>query len=160
MSAKQVVESKYFKVVAITGGIFLVALFSFALGVKVGFHKAAFSVRFGENYERNFLGGDMRDGRPPLPGFARMMGPGPDDRGMRNPHGVAGEILSIASDTIVIKNRDNQESSLRIDDKTIINRAKQTLTVSDLATGDEIVVVGKPGDDGVILARLIRVFAR
>jgi hypothetical protein len=158
MSAKQVVESKYFKAVAITGGIFLVALFSFALGVKVGFHKATFSVRFGENYERNFLGGSEGFDGKKMPRMVKMIGL--DDRGMRNPHGVAGEILSIASDTIVIKNKDNQESSLRIDSSTIINRAKQTLAVSDLATGDKIVVVGKPGDDGVILARLIRVFAR
>ena len=158
MSAKQVVESKYFKAVAITGGIFLVALFSFALGVKVGFHKATFSVRFGENYERNFLGGPENFDGTRMPRMAKMMGL--DDRGMRNPHGVAGEILSIVDDTMVIKNRDNQESTLRIDDSTIINRGKQTLAVSDLATGDEIVVIGKPEEDGIILARLIRVFVR
>lgn len=158
MSAKQVIESKYFKVVAITGGIFLVALFSFAMGVKVGFHKASFSVRFGENYERNFLGGPEGFDGKKMPRMGKMMGL--DDRGMRNPHGVAGEILSIAGDTLVIKNRNNQESSLRVDDKTIINRARQTLSLGDLVTGDSIVVVGTPGDDGIVLARLIRVFAR
>lgn len=158
MSVQHIVESKYFKVGAITGGIFLVALVSFALGVKVGFYKASFSARFGENYERNFLGGDFREGRPPMPGFARMMDS--DDRGMRNPHGVAGEILSIAGDTLVIKNPENQESTLRVNDKTIINRGKKTLALSDLSVGERIIVVGKPGDDGMIFARLIRVFTR
>ncbi|MBP9727879.1 MAG: hypothetical protein KBD27_00715 [Candidatus Moranbacteria bacterium] len=153
MSVKQVVESKYFKVGAIVGGVLLVALFSFAIGVKVGFYKASFSARFGENYERNFLGGDTR----PMPPFGKMMN---DGWGMRNPHGVGGEILSIAGDTLVIKNPENQESSLRVDDKTIINRGRQTLALSDLAIGENIIVVGRPGDDGVVVARLIRVFAR
>ncbi len=157
MSMKQVIESKYFKVGAITGAIFLVILCSFALGVKVGFYKASFSGHFGENYERNFLGGEFRDGRL-MPRFGKMMDS--DDRGMRNPHGVAGEIISISGDTLVIKNPDNQESSLRIDDATVINRGKQTLALSDLVIGENIVVVGKPGDDGVISARLIRVFKK
>lgn len=152
MTLKHVVESKYFKVAAVTCGVLLVALISFAGGVKVGLHKAAFSARFGENYERNFLGMSPSRGQGMMSRFDA------DDRGMRNPHGVGGEILSIAGDTLVIKNRNNQESSVRISDATVINKGSETLKLENLVAGDRIIVVGKPGDDGVVAAQLVRVF--
>lgn len=155
MSIKQLSESKYFKVAAVTGGVLVVALFSFALGVKVGLHKALFSARFGENYERNFLGGGAGWGGRMMP-FGRMMDF--DDRGVRNPHGVGGEIISISGDTLVIKDRNNQENSVRVSATTSINRGREIMTAGNLAVGDQVVVVGKPGDDGVIVAELIRVF--
>jgi len=157
MSIKQVMDSKYFRVVAFVTGIFLIMLASFALGVKVGFYKASFSERFGENYKKNFLSGDVRDNRSGSRLGKMMDG---NEKGMRNPHGVAGEIVSISGDTLVIKNPENQESTLRINDKTIINKGKQTLGVGDLSLGESIVVVGKPSDDGVISAKLIRVFKK
>lgn len=153
MSVKQIIESKYFKIAAIVSGILLVALVSFATGVKVGLHKALFSARFGENYERNFLGGsDGRDGR----GSERMNKM--VDKGMRNAHGVAGEILSIGESTFILKDRNNQENTIRLNESTIINRGKETVDLGSLVVGDRVVVVGKPQDDGVIAAHLIRIF--
>ncbi len=153
MLAKQIIESKYFKVAAFMSGIFLIALISFAAGVKVGLHKALFSAHFGENYERNFLGdvGD-RGGHS-----GRMMGK-MMDKGMRNAHGMAGEILSMGDNTFVIKGRDNQESTVRLNESTIINRGKETVEFGSHTVGNKIVVVGKPQDDGVIAAHLVRVF--
>lgn len=159
MSVKQITESKYFKVAAITCGVLLVALTSFAAGLSVGSHRALFSARFGENYERNFLGGPDTPDIQPLPTPGSMMDPR-EQKGMRNPHGVGGEILSISGDTIVIKDKNDQESSIRVSDATIINRGKETITVGDLVMGDKIVVVGKPQDDGVIDAHLIRIFQK
>ncbi len=156
MSVKQLVESKYFKVAAITSGVFFIALLSFALGVRIGLHKAFFSTRFGENYERNFIGGPENwDGRM-MSGFGRMMKN--DDRGVRNPHGVRGEIISISGDTLIIKDRNNQESSIRVGSTTSINRGREVVALNTLTVGNQIIVVGKPGDDGVITAELIRVF--
>lgn len=153
MSATQIIESKYFKAAAIVSGILLVILISFAAGVKVGFHKALFSARFGENYERNFLGApDVRGDRD-----GRMMNRAVD-KGMRNAHGTAGEILSVSGDTVVIKDRNNQENTVSISDATIINRGKETLVLGDLVVGQTIVVIGKPQDTGVIAAHLVRVF--
>lgn len=153
MSAKQIIESKYFKVAAIVSGILLVALVSFAAGVKVGLHKALFSARFGENYERNFLGGPEGLGGPDSRMMNRAM-----DKGIRNAHGVAGEILSIGENTFILKDRNNQENTVRLNESTIINRGKETVEFGSLAVGDKLVVVGKPQDDGVIAAHLIRVF--
>jgi len=156
MSVKQFIESKYFRVAAITGGVFLVVLLSFAVGVRVGLHKALFSTHFGQNYEQNFMGGPEGRGGRMVPPFGKMMDT--DNRGVRNPHGVGGEILSISGDTLVIKDRNNQESSVRISEATSINRGKEILALQNLVVGDRIIVVGKPGDDGVIIAGLVRVF--
>lgn len=159
MSINQITESKYFKGAAITCGVLLVALVSFAAGINVGSHKALFSARFGENYERNFLAGPIGEGARPLPPFGEAMD-ATNQKGMRNPHGVGGEILSVAENTLVIKNRDNQENTIRVSEATIVNRGKETLTAGDLVVGDKIVVVGKPQDDGVIDAHLIRIFQK
>ncbi len=156
MSVKQCMESKYFRVGAIMGGVVLVALLSFAVGVRVGLHKALFSTHFGQNYERNFMGGFEEKGTRMMPPFGKMMDA--NDRGVRNPHGVGGKIISIAGDTLVIKDRNDQENSVRVSETTSINRGKETVVLQDLAVGDRLVVVGKPGDDGIIMAELVRVF--
>lgn len=158
MSLQRLTESKYFKVAAITSGVLLVALVSFASGLHVGFHKALFSAKFGENYERNFLSAP-HDRPVPSLGMRSMTDP-VGEKGMRNPHGLSGEILSLSGDSIVIKNRDNQESTIRVSEATVINRGKETLMFSDLATGNKIVVIGKPQDTGIIDAHLIRVFQK
>lgn len=154
-------KSQNFKVVGfICGGIFLLLL-TFTAGVEVGLHKARFSYAFGENYEKNF--GGSKDGQR---GDERNKGN--DKRGMmkrgmlggeefRNGHGVAGEIISISGDSVVIKGKDNQESTARITETTIINRGQDTIQLSELKVGDKLVVVGKPGEDGVIGSHLVRV---
>jgi len=153
MSTKQIFESKYFKAAAIICVIFLIILVSFAAVLKVGSHRAMFSARFGENYERNFLGEQLEKGGRPIPGMEKMM-----QKGMRNAHGVAGEVLSIADSTLIIKDRDNQENTVRINESTIINRGAETVESNTLVVGEKVVVVGKPQADGVIGAHLIRVF--
>ncbi len=155
MTVKKIAESKYFVAAAFVSGVLLIALVSFGAGVKVGMGKAFFSTHFGQNYERNFLGADRDGGRDGRPGgmMGKMM-----DRGVRSGHGVAGEILSVSGDTLIIKDRDNQEVTVRLSELTIVNRGPETVASTTLATGESIVVVGKPGDDGVISAQLIRVF--
>lgn len=139
------------------GGIFVV-LASFAGGVAVGLKKAKFSYKFGENYERNFIGG------PPL-GPMGMMEQGPrgmmdnfGGRGFRNGHGIAGDIISVADNKIVIKDRDGQENTISVSDQTLIKRGQDTISINDLKNNEQIVVMGKPGDNGTVSADLIRVF--
>lgn len=153
-------KAQSFKSVGIIFLALFVLLVTFSAGVQVGLHKARFSHAFGENYERNFAGmkDDPRGGGPDFGGERLRMRPemfGPGE--FRNAHGVAGEILSLSGDSLVIKGRDNQESTVRITDTTIINRGPDTIQQSDLKVGDKLVVVGKPGEDGVIGAHLVRV---
>lgn len=164
MSTQDIIKSKKFppfgrasKIAALVVGVILLMLVSFGGGVAVGFHKAKFSYKFGENYERNFAG----------PGPMGMMGPGGfpggmmrgfDGRGFRNGHGIAGDIISVSDNTIAIKDFDGQENSISVSDKTLIKRGPDTISINDLKNGDKIVVMGRPGDNGTIDADLIRVF--
>lgn len=156
MSIQPFLQSKYFRGAAIATGLLVLILGSFALGMRVGFHKALFSAKWGENYERNFLGDGDRGGRglSPLKEM-KMMG-----KGMRNAHGTAGEVISVAGETIILKDRNDQENTIRVNESTIINRGKDTIEVNTLAPGDRVVVIGKPQEDGVIAAHLIRVLIR
>lgn len=154
---KEIMQSRKFKIAALGTGALVLALLIFAAGVAVGFKKARFSYSFGENYERNFMGSRMgRGGFGPggMMGFAR----GFEGRDFRNAHGLAGEIISISDNNIVMKDRDNKENTVQVSDKTVINRFRDTIKLSDLKNGDQIVVMGRPGDNGVINAELIRVF--
>lgn len=156
MNIQETMKSKKFKIAALVVGAFILALVSFAGGVAIGFHKAKFSYKFGENYERNFTGhgsAEMMGGR----GSQGMMGDF-GGRGFRNGHGIAGAIISVADNKIVIKDRDGQENTISVSDQTLIKRGQSTISVNDLKNGEQIVVMGKPGDNGTINADLIRVF--
>ncbi len=152
MNAKEIVQSKKFKVLVALCGVSLVALLSFASGVVVGLHKARFSYRFGENYERNFA----TNFGPGMGRTGGMMSFG--NNGFRNSHGIVGEILSVSGESLLIKDRNNQESTIRVSGLTVINSGQDTVDITQLKTGDQVAVVGRPGEDGVIDARLIRIF--
>lgn len=158
MNIQETIKSKKFhayrqagKIAALIVGVILIALVSFAGGVVVGFTKAKFSYKWGENYERNFTGPHMMGGpRGSLPGFM--------ERGFRNAHGIAGTIISVADNNIAIKDRNGQENSVTVTDKTVIKNRQQDVKIGDLKPDQQIVVMGKPGDNGTINADLIRVF--
>ena len=162
MNTQEIMKSKKFQIAIIALGFFLVAFVSFAGGVVVGLKKARFSYKFGENYERNFIGG------LPAGGLMGMMRPGSGPRGMtgdfegrgfRNAHGIAGDIISIADNKIVLKDRNGQENTISVGEKTLIKRGQDTISINDLKNDDRIVVMGKPGDDGTVSADLIRIFS-
>jgi hypothetical protein len=149
----ELIKSKKFKIASIAIGSIILALLFFSAGVSVGIRKARFSGQFGENYERNFMG----------PKGGRMGGPmnfmrGMEGRDFRNAHGIAGTIISIADNSIIIKDRDDRENTITVSDKTIIKRGRDNIKVADLKNDEQIVVMGRPGDSGAINADLIRIF--
>ncbi len=148
-------STRQFKIAAGVIGILVIVLVSFAAGVNVGSHKATFASRWGENYERHFLGEEGGiGGRLPDGKKLKMM-----EKGMRNAHGVAGEVLSVSGATIILKDRKNQESTVRVNESTIINRGPEAIALAGIALGDRIAVIGKPQEDGVVAAHLIRVLS-
>lgn len=159
---EKILKSKGFKIAAIFTGSIALALIIFMAGVNVGFHKARFSFEFGENYERNFMGPRRDKGVPMRPdGPMGMMREKVKDFGgsdFRNPHGVSGTIISISENSLLIKDKNNKESTVSVNDKTIIKSGRDDIMIGDLKTEEQIVVIGKPGDDGVINADLIRIF--
>lgn len=162
MDTKTIGQSKAFRTAAIVIGVLVVVLVSFSAGVRVGLYKAKFSYAWGENYERNFLGGPRGfdgPGRGMMGGgrqvFFGMMGGGRD---FRNAYGVTGAIISVSDTTLIVKDRDDKENTVSVTGQTFIKRGRDTVKLPDLKAGDRIVVIGKPGDNGVVNADLIRVF--
>jgi RNase P/RNase MRP subunit p29 len=79
-------------------------------------------------------------------------------RDFRNANGLAGTIISITNNNLVVKDRDNKENTVVVTDKTAIKLGRNNAQLSDLKQNDQVVVIGQPGNNGVINADLIRVF--
>lgn len=148
------------KIIACVIGAFLVAIIIFAAGMGVGLRKARYSYQWGQNYERNFLGGrqGMMGGNNWGGGMMGGIRDQFEGRGFRNANGLAGTIISIADNNIVVKDKDGKENTVAVTDQTLIRSQRNNLKLSDLKQNDQVVVMGNPGDNGVINATLIRVF--
>ena len=164
---KRITESKYFKTGLGILGCLIAAAVVFAAGVHVGERRARYSYQWGANYERNFVGGpdrimnggperfDSQLGGPAGPmGMARNFG----GQNFRNGHGLAGTIVSITDGNIIIKDPSGKENTVAVGDKTLIKNGQADLKITDLKNDERLVVIGKPGDNGIINADLIRVF--
>lgn len=171
MNTQEFFKSKGFKIALGAVGAFLLIFISFAGGVAVGLHKAKFSYEWGKNYERNFMGFGRGANRPgsSFDDRAGMMSGGHrnemldfsrkiEGREFRNAHGLAGTIISIADNNLIVKDRDNKENSVIVTDKTIIKDRMLDIKITDLKANDQIIVMGAPSKDGVIGADLIRIF--
>lgn len=163
----KIIESKTFRIALGFLGCLIGAMIVFSAGVHVGLRKASYSSQWGQNYERNFIGvgRPMMDGpRPPMMGVngfdqgPRGMMRGAEGRDFRNGHGIGGTITSISENTVIIKDRDNKENTIAVTDKTLIKSGSSDIKITDLKNDQNIVVIGKPGDNGVVNADLIRVF--
>ena len=143
--ASGIARSKTFQGVILGLGIVIAALFIFQAGIFIGYRKASFSYRWGENYHRNFGG--------PRGGFLR--GRFPND--FVNPHGTFGQIIKIELPVITIQGRE-AEKTIIANNTTIIRKFSDELKPSDLKVNDAVVVVGDPNEEGQIKAKLIRVF--
>ena len=146
---KEIVKSKTFKGVLLGLAIAALVLAVFHIGRMVGFRKADFSFKWGENYHRNFGG--------PRSGF---FGPAGGDSGdFLNPHGVFGEIIKIDGNEIVVRGNGEAEKIAVVGSDTVIQRGRDKIGIKDVKAGDNIVVVGAPdsGDTGKISAKLIRI---
>jgi len=148
---------KIFKTIAITIGAIIVVLVIFVAGVLTGLHKARFSYNWGMNYERNFVGSHTGPSGPVSGG---PMGVFHDINGQdyRNPNGLSGNIESINGSNLVIKDYDNNENTVAIDNNTVIKSRGDNLKISDLKSGQHVVVIGHPQNNGTVDADFIRVF--
>lgn len=137
-------DSKIKKVVCILGYV-LAVLVIFQAGMFVGFKKAGFSFRTGEQYFRQM------NGRPD----DKFMGMNRGD--FSNLHGAAGKIVSINLPLIVVTDRDNVERTITVSTSTDIRKFRDSIKAEDLKVNDFITVIGDPNDNAQIDAKLIRV---
>ena len=137
-------KSKIKKLIFILACIF-VALLIFQAGIFVGFKKASFSFRTGEQYFRQMNG---RQGD-------QFMGMNRGD--FSNSHGAIGKIISINLPNIVVADKDGNEKTLILSTTTDIRKFRETVGLEDLKVNDFITVIGEPNDKAEVEAKLIRI---
>lgn len=126
-------------------GLALIVLLIFQAGMFVGYRKAAFSYRFGDNYYRAFGEHGPRPFQIPL------------QEGFIESHGAVGKIVTINLPTFVMVGPDEIEKVILIGDDTQIRHFDTTISASDLKVDDFTVVLGSPNENSQIEAKLIRV---
>lgn len=127
-------------------GICFLVFLVFSFGVSVGYKKAAYSGKMGDNYNRIFIKGDPNRNMFPQEGFAEG-------------HGAIGKIVDINPPKILISTRDNLEKTVITTDKTAFKQFRDDIKITDLKTGQTIITFGRPSieNPGNIEALLIRV---
>ena len=143
--AKELVRSKWFQGILTGVGMAIIALIIFQAGMFVGYRKAAFAFKFGDNYYRTF--GD----RGPKPFQIPLGGKFIDA------HGTAGRIIDVNLPTFVVEGPDVVEKVIRISDDTEIRRFREAATSSDLVADDFVVVIGTPNENAEVDAKFIRI---
>lgn len=143
---KEFVKSNNFKLgIKILGGL-LIALLIFQAGIFAGFHRAKYSMRWGDNYNRIVGRGDN---------FGMM----DRARGKEffNPDGSSGKIVKLNLPSVFVSDNEGIEKELRISSTTIIRKFRDNIKAGDLKIEDFVVSVGKSNEDGSIDAKLIRI---
>ncbi len=147
MSFNKFVQSKTFQIITWAIAGFIIIFIVFKLGILVGYKKASFSYRWGENYHRNFAG--------PRGGFFGDFIS--DKKDFIESHGVFGQVIKIDKESIIVKSRDNIEKTIIAGEKTSIVKFRKTVKLTDIKPDDHIVALGGPNDIGQIEAKLIRI---
>ncbi|MFA6919417.1 MAG: hypothetical protein WC244_04930 [Patescibacteria group bacterium] len=149
MDTNKFFQSKSFMAVILTIATIIVLLLVFMAGMYVGFKKAGFSYQWGENYHRNFAG--------PQQGFGGGLGGELGGKDFIDAHGTFGQIIQIDGSTLVVKDINNIEKIILVNDKTAINRFRDNIKIGDLKVDEKIVAIGDPNTSGQIEAKLIRI---
>lgn len=132
-----------------------IILGAFRVGMLVGFNKANFSYRWGENYHHLF-GGPSRGWFAQGLGFMSQF----DKDDFISSHNVVGSIIKISSSAIVVKTANDTEQSLAISPWTIIRKGNADVQVNDLKENDRVVAFGSPSSTGQIEVKFMRIFQR
>lgn len=145
MDIKEYIRSQSFRGVLAGIGIAIVILMIFQAGVFIGYRKASFAYRFGDNYYRAF------DRRPPSPFGVPMSGE------FGTTHGAAGQVMSVSLPTFVVAGPDSIEKTVLVGTSTLVRKLDAELKPEDIQTGDFLVVIGEPNDEAQVQAKLIRI---
>ncbi len=150
--------SKAIKIILGVVVVVAVAAASFYGGMVYGKQQAAQTAAVAP---MNFPGGFQ------LPDGATAPGNGAGPFGPRGQDGAAGgfaaqpgmlfgEIQSIDGDTLVIADPNGQQTRVQVTNTTLIEK-NASVDVSDLETGETVMVSGSENDDGSVTARSVQV---
>lgn len=141
-------QSKPFIIITWSIAGLVIILFFLKVGIAIGYKKAQFSYRWGENYHLNFGG--------PRGGFL-FLADGRGETGFISSHGAVGQIIKIDGNSLIVKDRGEAEKTVLIGDNTTILRMNEEVKLADLKVDNFIVVIGDPNDAGQVEAKLIRI---
>jgi hypothetical protein len=142
---KEVLKKPKVKWIICALGCFVAVLAIFQAGMFVGYMRAGFSFRMGEQYFRQMNGRSDN----------QFMGMNRGDFG--NSHGANGKIVSINLPSIIVSDKDGVEKTVTIGTSTDIKKFKDSIKAEDLKVNDFITVIGNPNDKAEVEAKLIRV---
>lgn len=145
MNTAEFLKSPKFKSVVYLLAILLAAVVIFEAGVAVGYHRAAFSY----HWNAGFMGDD-RDPRA----FFAVFQHGPDEP---NPHGTIGQVVSVHLPELLVKGPNTPEQLVIVGPGTQVRRFRSDGTSTDIAAGQQVIVVGDPDDKGQIQASFVRI---
>ena len=149
---KKFTNSKPLKVAIITIVILAIASFVFQAGVFVGFHKASFLFKNGDNFYNVYgKNSGMMGGR----GEMHMNNFLRDE--YSSAHGAVGKIVKISLPNIVVLGSDGIEKNILTDKNTIVKLFRDNSSAEKLTIDQNIAVLGSPDAQGQIVAKLIRV---
>lgn len=141
-------------------GIVAVIGMTFGVGTMMGYHKARFAENYGNNYERNFFGGQNEQrGAGRDRGFmGGMMGDFQDRFDLPSSgNGATGEVVSVSFPNFVVIDRDGLEKVITVSNNTIIRKFRENATTTDIQVGSVATVLGDANNSGIIEAKFIRV---
>lgn len=122
----------------------LIVIIIFQAGVFVGYRKAAFSFRLGDNYYKTFRGGEAMK----VVGF--------DNGPIPGGHGAVGRIVRINLPELVIASEGDIEKTVILGSSTIIKRFDNSISPQEIMTDDYAVILGSPDDEARIMAKFVR----
>ena len=137
-------SSVYAKLIAILG-ILLIALVIFSAGIAVGYERASFSM----GWEENDYGNMSR--------FDRMFEPFTHNDDNINSHGAIGNITSIQLPTFLVRGPHQAEQVVMIGSSTILRLMRSSASIGDLKSGEQVIVIGAPDQEGRIQATFVRI---
>ncbi len=145
MNLNDFLQSKRYSRLLASLGILLVALIVFAAGIIVGYRKAEFSYRWSNNYYRNF-------GGPSSP-----FGLSDADDNALSPHGAFGTVIGVNLPSFAVRGPDEAEKIVIIGPQTVIRSMRNPATTSDIRTGQSVIIIGEPDEQGQIDASFVRI---
>lgn len=153
MDFKKCAQSKHFKIAVGVFGILFVASLIFQAGIFVGYHKAAFSYGYGDNYyrmfgERHERGGDTR--------FGGMMGRGEWNEDFAPAHGIIGKIVKIELPNIIVEGTDAIEKIVLVTPDTTVRQSRDNIAADKLEVGNIVMIIGSPNAASQIEAKYVR----
>lgn len=140
------VRSKKINIVIVSVIGLAVVLAIFQAGVFVGFHKASFLFRGGDNFYKAFGERENQMGGKMI--FRDEFSGG---------HGAIGKIIKLDLPTLVVLGPDNIEKVVLVDDKTEIREFRDTSSLNKLSVDQHVAVLGVPNEQGQVVAKFIRI---